>query len=344
MDTLLRIGLENAVATVPLAIVAFLAGLICRRPAVRHGLWLLVLLKFVAPPLVAVPVSWVSADAKSAAPLPPSEPAAEPPRFEPLEDIGVDETTPAPTARPALFSWRGALQTVVVLWLGGAIFGLGLTVVRVASFRRLLRHAALADADISRRARQLARAIGLKDAPGVWLVPGSVCPMLWALLGPPRLLLPRELWDRMEADERDSLLLHELAHLKRRDHRVRWLEMAVSLLFWWHPVAWWARRNLREAEEQCCDAWVLWALPKANRAYANALLHAVEFLSGSPNRLPVAAGGASGEASTLWRDDCPWRIKARWNTKNLVAGRLAVALGRGRAVSAAGALLGASGA
>ena len=37
--------------------------------------------------------------------------------------------------------------------------------------------------------------------------------------------------------------------------------MAVTAAFWWLPVVWWVRRTLREAEEQCCDAWVVWTFP-----------------------------------------------------------------------------------
>ena len=62
-------------------------------------------------------------------------------------------------------------------------------------------------------------------------------------------------------------------------------------LFWWHPVVWWARRELREAEEQCCDAWVVWALPGAGRTYATALLECLDFLSPSLVPLPEGASG-----------------------------------------------------
>ena len=55
--------------------------------------------------------------------------------------------------------------------------------------------------------------------------------------------------------EQDAVLAHELAHLKRRDHWVRRLEAIVLGLYWWYPGAWWARRQLERAEEECCDAW-----------------------------------------------------------------------------------------
>ena len=71
--------------------------------------------------------------------------------------------------------------------------------------------------------------------------------MLWAIGGRPRLLVPSQLWSTIGQEERTALLIHELAHLKRRDHWVRWLELIVAGLYWWNPAVWLIRRALREA-------------------------------------------------------------------------------------------------
>jgi hypothetical protein len=115
--------------------------------------------------------------------------------------------------------------------------------------------------------------------------------MLWAVGGKPRLLVPSRLWQALTEEQRAVLLLHELAHLRRCDHWVRGLEIVTTCLYWWHPVVWWARRELREAEEQCCDAWVVWALPRSARAYALALVETLDFLSEARPALPAAASG-----------------------------------------------------
>ena len=72
MDTLLHVGLSNAVLATALALPAAAASRL-RRPALAHGLWLLVLLKLLTPPLWRVPVPWPAAVAEpaGAAPAPP---------------------------------------------------------------------------------------------------------------------------------------------------------------------------------------------------------------------------------------------------------------------------------
>ena len=110
-------------------------------------------------------------------------------------------------------------------------------------------------------------------------------------IGTPRLLLPEGLWGRLDEQQQDAVLIHEMAHLRRRDHWVRRLEAVVLGLYWWNPVAWWARRQIEQAEEQCCDSWVLWALPGAAEAYAEALVATAVFLSGPRLPWPVGATG-----------------------------------------------------
>ena len=95
-------------------------------------------------------------------------------------------------------------------------------------------------------------------------------------------------------DQQTALLTHELAHLKRKDHWVRWLDLAVAGLYWWNPVVWWARRAMREAEEQCCDAWAVGAMPRGARTYAAALMAALDFISGAPTAEVAAASAVIG--------------------------------------------------
>ena len=153
--------------------------------------------------------------------------------------------------------------------------------------------------ELQDRVNQLAAEIGLPAhlRPLIAIVPARMPPLIWAsLIGRPRLLLPDELWARLDFSQQNAVLVHELAHLKRGDHWVRWLEALVLGLYWWDPVAWWARRQIEKAEESSCDAWVLWSQPEAAGSYAEALLATTAFLSGVNRSLPL---GASGVGSTF---------------------------------------------
>jgi beta-lactamase regulating signal transducer with metallopeptidase domain len=318
MDNLLCIGLGNAVMATLLALVAASVSLVCRRPALVHGLWLLVLLKLLTPPLLPVTLPWplVDVPARSeatlehpghdgAVPTPAADVADEAPR--PAEVVESQETTPRkplrvldrsspqPAGEPAqrvarawALSWQGVVSA---LWLTGSLTWLTLAVLRIGRFRRVLRHAHRASADLQEQTRRLAQSLGLAHGPEVWCVSAPVSPLLWALAGKPRILLPTALWERLTARQRDALLVHELAHVRRGDHWIRRLEFLALALYWWHPVAWWARRELQEAEEQCCDAWVVEALPGEAPAYAEALVQTAAFLSRPRPALPLGTSG-----------------------------------------------------
>jgi len=101
--------------------------------------------------------------------------------------------------------------------------------------------------------------------------------------------MPETLLAEMEADQWKWVLAHELAHIRRRDHMVRWVEWLARICFWWNPVVWWAQRNLRAAEEICCDALVVRRLEPGRSAYASSILAAMASLAGPIQRPPLMA-------------------------------------------------------
>jgi hypothetical protein len=105
------------------------------------------------------------------------------------------------------------------------------------------------------------------------------------------------LFAQLDPPAQEAIVAHELAHIRRRDHWVRLLELTITTLYWWHPVAWWACRVLRELEEQCCDSMVLGAVAWDGRAYATALVDTLDYLCDRSLALPPVATGANALAS-----------------------------------------------
>jgi beta-lactamase regulating signal transducer with metallopeptidase domain len=328
VEMLLRIGLTNAVLATFLALAVAGVARWCRRPALVHVLWLLVLLKLVTPPLVIVPIAWpadaATRPAAAEAPTIRTEaPEARPDALLSIEPVDLDTALLPPLeemppgallprdvedppfvaeARPtpasiAPFRWEPA---IAALWLAGSLAWWLIASVRVCRFLAYLRHAHRAPEALQDRVRRLAGGLGLKRVPIVRMVAGRATPMLWALGRSPSLIMPAALWERLTESQRDTLLVHELAHLRRGDHWMRRFELVVLGLYWWHPVAWWARSRMQEAEEECCDGWVLWALPAAAEDYAATLVDTVAFLSLPHLAAPLGASGV-GQAQSLRR-------------------------------------------
>jgi bla regulator protein BlaR1 len=318
MRALLEVGLSNALVACVAAVLAVGVGLCCRRPALVHALWLLVLLKLITPPLIRVNLPWPNDPAPApvvtdneeivpAAPpaggevveMPFEEPEwfEEEAVFEAPAPVAGPETPPVVAASPAWsIAWP---ETLAAVWLLGSLGWFTLATGRAWRFSRLLSHSVPAPAGLVRRIEELSRLVGLPGCPEVRLLPGRVAPMLWGAFRPV-LLLPEGLRKQLDDEGLDTLIVHELAHLRRRDPFVRVLEFVALGLFWWHPVAWYARRELRQAEEQCCDAWVVRVLPGAARTYAVALVDALDFLCEPRPVLPPLACGI-GEVADLKR-------------------------------------------
>jgi len=302
VESLLSSALSNAVVASLLAVIVAAVARICRRPAVVHALWLLVLLKLLTPPLVPLPVTWLrTPDATpvvaEALPL-PGEPAEPPASLaETAEESVTPEADSAPADSAIVVSWS---SVVLICWLCGSLAWWTIAGARLIRFHRLLQAARTAPETVQEQARRLAALLGLRRCPPVLFVSAPLTPMLWALGLSPRLLVPVELWRRLCVQQQDTLLAHELAHLRRGDHWVRRLEFVVLGLYWWHPVVWWARRRLQEAEEECCDARVIALLPDAASAYASVLVETVAFLSQTRAAALLGASGA-GQVPLLKR-------------------------------------------
>jgi len=203
-----------------------------------------------------------------------------------------------------LLAVRDALADVpappLALWLAGSMVVAWMLVARVATVMRMIRRSEAADDRTGALVRRAARAIGLRMPPRVVMTARRASPMVWC--GPtPTLILPKHLWAHLDTASQLSIVLHELAHLRRRDHWICWAELAAGAVYWWHPVVWWVRRRLRDEADYCCDAWVTRLLPAGRRSYAQALLESRRFTSAATLSGPVVGLGAGSRAQRFAR-------------------------------------------
>ena len=97
----------------------------------------------------------------------------------------------------------------------------------------------------------------------------------------PTLIVPADLADRLTPAELESVMLHELAHVRRPDIAWACLVHLLVSIFWFHPLLWWLERRLLLERERACDEMVVNS-GAAARDYASGLVKVCRFhLTGS---------------------------------------------------------------
>lgn len=303
----LNILVANSAISAALCLVAWFASMAMpRRPQIVHWIWWLALLKLATPPVTTIPApDWWGSPTPSAATLKPDMPTTpdterrpSPPLIAPATAMEVSSmTAPASTtvAPPAPANagipWPFAALSIAIL---GAIVLFGVTFARVMRFGRSLARMASRAPALEARLVTLSKMGGIRAPRIVWMVDAPIPPFLWGWGRGAAIVIPTAIRDRLDADALDTVLLHEAAHFHRRDHWARLIELTVGAALWWHPLAWIIRRQIRHAEEQCCDAIVTEAIRGRETSYATTLVECVGLLAGARTHL---VPGASGFAS-----------------------------------------------
>ena len=328
-DLWLQVGLSNACFSLALAIVAMVVGAKAKRPQLAYMLWLFVFIKLITPPIVTIPVGqfFVQTDpgvnTHGISPTGTRLPIVR--EFEGKKQPVRTEKTPASLLVAKMgTNVNHAKPWLTSIWLLGSALVFGGSLLRILRFNWLLGvSSACAPAELQTEAEDLARRLSLNTVPTICTTSARLSPMVWWTGGKVRLIFPTAILDQMETQQWSWILAHELAHVRRRDYLVRWLEWLACVVFWWNPVVWWAQRNLRAFEEICCDDLVIACLNPKPKSYANSLLSAVEFLARPVLRPPAMAseinsGRALERRFKMIISDKPNRSNSRWLTKCIV--------------------------
>jgi hypothetical protein len=145
---------------------------------------------------------------------------------------------------------------------------------------------------VAARLAELAATSGVRDAVHGLVSRQELIPMAWGWRRPV-VLLPEDAGSWPEGRLR-AVLLHELAHIRRRDVATQLIGELARGLFWFHPLAWWSLHRLRAEQEAACDDCVLRAGTHPDD-YAEDLLAVTTRLPAGPQAAGVAlAMGRAG--------------------------------------------------
>ena len=304
-----------AKATILFAVAGLLAVVLRRRSAAaRHLVWTLALLSaLILPALsIALPkwqVAVVRIAASTAAPAVPSDRPADPVSAAPPalrraaaapqaphrdRVVSGQQTAPVQNAngepRPSKWhlanvSWPAAL---LLVWMAGALAILGRLVLGLIAVQWMARRTErVIDAPWLPQARSLAAGLGISRI--TFLRSGrAAMPIACGILRP-AVLMPSDA-DDWPADRLRIVLLHELAHVKRRDCLTHVLAQIACAAYWFNPLAWIAARHVRTERERACDDLVL-ASGTRGSDYADQLIEVARVMRAG--RFPSVIAGAS---------------------------------------------------
>ncbi|HEY0670879.1 MAG TPA: HEAT repeat domain-containing protein [Longimicrobiales bacterium] len=130
----------------------------------------------------------------------------------------------------------------------------------------------------------LAQLVGLKQPVQLLGSPHIATPMTWGVARPV-VMLPSAAEDWSD-ERRRVVLLHELAHIRRKDSLTHMFAQVACALYWFHPLVWKAAARMRAEAERACDDLVLRTGTRAS-VYADHLLELIRTIGGV--RTPAVA-------------------------------------------------------
>jgi len=271
--------------------------------AARHMIWTLGLAGALMVPALSlvlprweVPLVRIAADSVDTQAILPAPPAVAPvvtrhraPAVH-ASNATVDATTTSvsPAAQTAVRTVASWSTVLLLVWSIGALVIVGRMLLGLAAVQWMSRRTELVtDAPWLGLAQFLSRELGLARVRFLRTGAASM-PMAWGIFRP-SVLMPAEA-DSWPDERLRIVLLHELAHVKRRDCLTHLFAQIACAAYWFNPLAWMAVRRLRAERERACDDLVLAAGTRGSD-YANELLEIARVMSAG--RFPAVLAGAT---------------------------------------------------
>ena len=251
------------------------------------ALAMVVVLPVVTIQLIQAPAPYSAVRAESASALSPQVETEEIVLLMPLAPI---QAPAIPLKLRAVALLEPALPYIVAAWLLGV---LTLSIWHLGGWAHLqrLKRRIVKEADAALIETLSALAAKLKVTRPVQLAESALV-QIPAVVGwlRPVILLPAAAVTGLTAQQLESLLAHELAHIRRYDYLVNMLQTVIEILGFYHPAVWWVSHKISDERENCCDDLAVNVCGDKMR-YARALAEMERIRSSQPEFALAANGG-----------------------------------------------------
>ncbi|MFQ3265896.1 MAG: bla regulator protein BlaR1, partial [Colwellia sp.] len=206
------------------------------------------------------------------------------------------------TQQNALFTYQELLPSILahslpylsLFWLATISILTSKLLIEIINVNSLPRHSSISPSSaLSARFDELAKQIMLTHTPKLLISLKTEVPMAIGWLKPV-VLIPATMVTGLNSAQLEMLILHELAHIRRHDYLVNFLQTLIELLFFFHPSVHWIGKQMRNEREYCSDDIAVEHCGDAI-AYAHTLTDTASLCSkGHFHTIPTMAMAASG--------------------------------------------------
>ncbi len=145
------------------------------------------------------------------------------------------------------------LPYITTAWLIGVFTIFLFHVFGFLKFRKLIQQIRLnLDSVWEKKILRLINNLNIQRKIQISKLPGLEWPVVVGFLRPV-LLIPVSFFTGMNDEFIESIILHELAHIKRYDYFMNMVQAIIETLGFFHPAVWWISKKIREERENCCD-------------------------------------------------------------------------------------------
>jgi TonB family protein len=160
----------------------------------------------------------------------------------------------------ALFSYKEFTETlplllpyISVLWLTTVTLLACKLLVEISTVNQLPKQGTFSPSDkLQARFDELVKQIQLRITPRLLISLKVEVPMAIGWLKPV-VLMPASMISGLNNAQLEMLILHELAHIRRHDYLVNFLQTLVEILLFFHPAVLWVSKQMRNEREYCSD-------------------------------------------------------------------------------------------
>jgi beta-lactamase regulating signal transducer with metallopeptidase domain len=237
---------------------------------VRYALWLVVLVKLLLPPSLALQTSiawWV----RDTAPAPMAQ------KRTPLvvtQSQGRKITSPTPVVETTAVEVHEPISPAGWGLMASGCASALLLALMLNQWRQVI-HEARTGTEPPAWANELLKdaacATGLRRVVQIRVIDRAVSPAVCGFLRP-IILMPRALLEELAPEQLRAILMHELMHLRRGDVWMNGVQALLQVVYWWHPLLWLANARIRRTREEAVDDAVVHSLDRAADTYAPTLL------------------------------------------------------------------------